>query len=81
MSSPPKEKGTIIRLTEVRGVTVIVAVCTFSTTQDISKDFSFRDELGHGQFGVTRLVEHRTTKEKYACKSILKRVLRCGVIQ
>ncbi len=47
-----------------------------SLAQDISVDYMFKDELGHGQFGVTRLVEHRQTQEKYACKSILKRVLR-----
>lgn len=40
----------------------------------------FKDELGHGQFGVTRLVEHQKTKEQFACKSILKRVLRCAVM-
>lgn len=40
---------------------------------DIRQDYVFDKVLGRGQFGVTRLVVHRATGERAACKSISKR--------
>ncbi|XP_051137735.1 calcium-dependent protein kinase 1-like isoform X2 [Andrographis paniculata] len=42
---------------------------------DINSVYIFSRELGHGQFGVTRLVIHRATMETFACKSIATRKL------
>jgi len=41
--------------------------------QDIREHYIFDKVLGRGQFGVTRLVVHRVTGERSACKSISKR--------
>ncbi|XP_074575351.1 calcium-dependent protein kinase 1-like [Curcuma longa] len=43
--------------------------------EDVHSDYSFGQELGRGQFGVTCLVTHKTTGEKLACKSIATRKL------
>ncbi|XP_078439361.1 calcium-dependent protein kinase 1-like [Wolffia australiana] len=43
--------------------------------QDVRSVFDFGRELGRGQFGVTRLVTHKQTKETFACKSIATRKL------
>lgn len=43
--------------------------------EDVRDTYIFGKELGRGQFGVTYLVTHRTTGEKFACKSIAKRKL------
>lgn len=41
--------------------------------EDIRQHYVFDKVLGRGQFGVTRLVVHRATGERAACKSISKR--------
>lgn len=41
--------------------------------EDIRAHYVFDKVLGRGQFGVTRLVVHRATGERAACKSISKR--------
>jgi calcium-dependent protein kinase len=41
--------------------------------EDVRESYVFDKILGRGQFGVTRLVTHRTTHERAACKSISKR--------
>ncbi|XP_058222485.1 calcium-dependent protein kinase 1 isoform X1 [Rhododendron vialii] len=43
--------------------------------EDVRSTFTFGRELGRGQFGVTYLVTHKTTGEKFACKSIATRKL------
>ena len=43
--------------------------------EDIRSHYIFDKVLGRGQFGVTRLVMHRVTGERAACKSISKRKL------
>ena len=43
------------------------------TWEDIRDHYVFEKVLGRGQFGVTRLVVHRGTGERAACKSISKR--------
>ncbi|KAL3499280.1 hypothetical protein ACH5RR_038373 [Cinchona calisaya] len=43
--------------------------------EDVRSTYIFGRELGRGQFGVTYLVTHRTTREQFACKSIAKRKL------
>lgn len=42
---------------------------------DVRSFYSFRGELGRGQFGVTYLVTHKETKQDFACKSIATRKL------
>ncbi|KAI3838188.1 hypothetical protein MKX03_024832 [Papaver bracteatum] len=42
---------------------------------DVRSDYIFGPELGRGQFGITYLVTHKETQEKYACKSIATRKL------
>ncbi|XP_058098342.1 calcium-dependent protein kinase 29-like isoform X2 [Magnolia sinica] len=42
---------------------------------DVNSFFTLERELGHGQFGVTRLCTEKSTGLKYACKSISKRKL------
>ncbi|KAL6501738.1 Calcium-dependent protein kinase 15 [Orobanche gracilis] len=39
---------------------------------DVRSAYIFGKELGRGQFGVTRLVTHRSTRRNFACKSIAK---------
>ena len=41
--------------------------------EDVRAHYAFDKVLGRGQFGVTRLVVHRATGERAACKSISKR--------
>ncbi|KAK1269790.1 Calcium-dependent protein kinase 3 [Acorus gramineus] len=43
--------------------------------EDVRSTYIFGRELGRGQFGVTYLVTHRETKERFACKSISARKL------
>lgn len=43
--------------------------------EDVRSIYIFGGELGRGQFGVTYLVTHRKTQEKFACKSIATRKL------
>ncbi|RAL51026.1 unnamed protein product [Cuscuta campestris] len=43
--------------------------------EDVRSIYIFGGELGRGQFGVTYLVTHRRTQEKFACKSIATRKL------
>ncbi|KAL3498933.1 hypothetical protein ACH5RR_041665 [Cinchona calisaya] len=43
--------------------------------EDVRSTYIFGRELGRGQFGVTYLVTHKTTREQFACKSIAKRKL------
>ncbi|CAI9094213.1 OLC1v1029909C1 [Oldenlandia corymbosa var. corymbosa] len=43
--------------------------------EDVRETYIFGKELGRGQFGVTYLVTHKKTGEKFACKSIAKRKL------
>ncbi|PNX75897.1 calcium-dependent protein kinase 3-like protein [Trifolium pratense] len=43
--------------------------------EDVRSIYTFGRELGRGQFGVTYLVTHKTTKEQFACKSIATRKL------
>ncbi|KAJ9706066.1 hypothetical protein PVL29_001571 [Vitis rotundifolia] len=43
--------------------------------EDVRQTYIFGRELGRGQFGVTYLVTHKETKEKFACKSIATRKL------
>lgn len=43
--------------------------------EDVKKDYSFGQELGKGQFGITYLCSEISTGHLYACKSILKRKL------
>ncbi|KAH7435153.1 hypothetical protein KP509_06G052400 [Ceratopteris richardii] len=45
--------------------------------EDIREVYILGDELGRGQFGVTRICKHKLTGEILACKSISKRKLRC----
>ncbi|EPS65220.1 hypothetical protein M569_09555, partial [Genlisea aurea] len=40
---------------------------------DVRSKYGFGKEIGRGQFGVTYLVTHSVTGEKFACKSISKR--------
>jgi hypothetical protein len=41
--------------------------------EDVREHYVFDKILGRGQFGVTRLVMHRETRGRAACKSISKR--------
>ncbi|KAK6947864.1 Protein kinase domain [Dillenia turbinata] len=43
--------------------------------EDVRATYIFGRELGRGQFGVTYLVTHKQTKERFACKSIATRKL------
>ncbi|GAA0162773.1 non-receptor serine/threonine protein kinase [Lithospermum erythrorhizon] len=43
--------------------------------EDVRASYTFGRELGRGQFGVTYLVTHKGTRQKYACKSIATRKL------
>ncbi|KAL0015912.1 hypothetical protein SO802_002981 [Lithocarpus litseifolius] len=43
--------------------------------EDVRSSYTFGRELGRGQFGVTYLVTHKDTGEKFACKSIAARKL------
>lgn len=43
--------------------------------EDLHANFTLGKELGRGQFGITYLATHNTTKDKYACKCISKRKL------
>ncbi|XP_040989275.1 calcium-dependent protein kinase 1-like isoform X2 [Juglans microcarpa x Juglans regia] len=43
--------------------------------EDVRSTYTFGRELGRGQFGVTYLVIHKRTGEKFACKSIATRKL------
>lgn len=43
--------------------------------EDVRSTYIFGRELGRGQFGVTYLVTHKTTKHQFACKSIATRKL------
>ncbi|KAL7188999.1 hypothetical protein ACSBR1_038796 [Camellia fascicularis] len=43
--------------------------------EDARSTYVFGRELGRGQFGVTYLVTHKTTGDKFACKSIATRKL------
>lgn len=43
--------------------------------EDVRASYIFGRELGRGQFGVTYLVTHKTTKLQFACKSIATRKL------
>ncbi|XAR70233.1 Non-specific serine/threonine protein kinase [Bertholletia excelsa] len=43
--------------------------------EDVRSTYVFGRELGRGQFGVTYLVTHKITGEKFACKSIATRKL------
>ena len=43
--------------------------------EDVRSSYTFTHELGRGQFGVTYLVTHKDTSEKFACKSIATRKL------
>lgn len=43
--------------------------------EDVRSIYIFGGELGRGQFGVTYLVTHKQTREKFACKSIATRKL------
>ncbi|KAM4123270.1 hypothetical protein ACB094_01G147000 [Castanea mollissima] len=43
--------------------------------EDVRSSYTFGRELGRGQFGVTYLVTHKVTGEKFACKSIATRRL------
>eukprot|EP00250_Pteridium_aquilinum_P017603 c23700_g1_i1 orf=1011-1922(-) len=45
--------------------------------EDIRETYTLGQELGRGQFGVTRACTHKTTGEVLACKSISKRKLKC----
>ncbi|GAB4814919.1 hypothetical protein N2152v2_001965 [Parachlorella kessleri] len=44
--------------------------------RDVSADYQLGQLLGQGAFGVVRLATHRQTKERYACKTILKSQLK-----
>ncbi|KAJ1687982.1 hypothetical protein LUZ63_019372 [Rhynchospora breviuscula] len=43
--------------------------------EDVRGTYTFGRELGRGQFGVTYLVTHKSTGERFACKSIATRKL------
>lgn len=43
--------------------------------EDVRGTYTFGRELGRGQFGVTYLVTHKGTGERFACKSIATRKL------
>ena len=43
--------------------------------EDVRAAYTFGRELGRGQFGVTYLVTHRETGQRFACKSIAARKL------
>ncbi|OEL21464.1 Calcium-dependent protein kinase 3 [Dichanthelium oligosanthes] len=43
--------------------------------EDVRATYTFGRELGRGQFGVTYLVTHRGTGQRFACKSIATRKL------
>ncbi|KAK3161321.1 hypothetical protein QOZ80_1BG0075650 [Eleusine coracana subsp. coracana] len=43
--------------------------------EDVRATYTFGRELGRGQFGVTYLVTHRETGQRFACKSIATRKL------
>ncbi|CAO2208722.1 unnamed protein product [Urochloa humidicola] len=43
--------------------------------EDVRAAYTFGRELGRGQFGVTYLVTHRETGQRFACKSIATRKL------
>lgn len=43
--------------------------------EDVRATYIFGQELGRGQFGITYLVTHKSTRKQYACKSIATRKL------
>ncbi|KAL8114373.1 calcium-dependent protein kinase 15-like isoform X2 [Apium graveolens] len=43
--------------------------------EDVRATYIFGPELGRGQFGITYLVTHKSTRKQYACKSIATRKL------
>ncbi|MFS8003782.1 putative protein kinase CAMK-CDPK family [Helianthus anomalus] len=43
--------------------------------EDVRDTYTIGRELGRGQFGVTYLVTHKTTRQQFACKSIAMRKL------
>jgi calcium-dependent protein kinase len=43
--------------------------------EDVRATYTFGRELGRGQFGVTYLVTHKATGQRFACKSIATRKL------
>jgi calcium-dependent protein kinase len=43
--------------------------------EDVRATYTFGRELGRGQFGVTYLVTHKSTGQRFACKSIATRKL------
>lgn len=44
---------------------------------DVTSHYHLGKVLGRGQFGTTRLAEHKAEKKTFACKSIAKRKLTC----
>lgn len=45
--------------------------------QDVNVDYHLGKVLGRGQFGTTRVAEHKAKQRTFACKSIAKRKLTC----
>lgn len=45
--------------------------------QDVTADYHLGKVLGRGQFGTTRVAEHKDKQRTFACKSIAKRKLTC----
>ncbi|GLT48968.1 hypothetical protein SLA2020_225550 [Shorea laevis] len=46
-------------------------------TQNLTEHYTIGNTLGQGQFGTTYLCTHKSTGQRYACKSIPKRKLIC----
>ncbi|KAL4447969.1 hypothetical protein ABPG75_005188 [Micractinium tetrahymenae] len=44
---------------------------------DVTADYHLGKVLGRGQFGTTRIAEHKEKQRSFACKSIAKRKLTC----
>ncbi|KAI8473032.1 MAG: kinase-like domain-containing protein [Monoraphidium minutum] len=65
-AKPPVQEG---------GLGVPDARSVLGHFEDIRAHYIFDKVLGRGQFGVTRLVVHRVSGERAACKSISKRKL------
>ncbi|KAH7675471.1 Non-specific serine/threonine protein kinase protein [Dioscorea alata] len=58
---------------------VLKGLSLYNAAARLSDDYLLGAELGRGEFGVTYLCTHRTSRELLACKSIPKRKLRTAI--
>ncbi|KAG2677139.1 hypothetical protein I3843_12G086900 [Carya illinoinensis] len=71
---PPEPRPSETASSQNRGQTRLGRVLG-RPIEDVRSTYTFGRELGRGQFGVTYLVIHKRTGEKFACKSIATRKL------